>query len=110
MYSLIATDWDVQQVPLWSCGDPLKYPVPREDGDLWDKLLKPLLERDKQQCDAWRDEVENLLIFVSQFFSTFPYGASCVHSCLGRSLLCGSHSICRRLVQGHAAGSKPDDH
>lgn len=56
----------VQDVPLWNCGDPLKYPVPKEEEDLWDKLLRPLLERDKQQCDAWKDEVENLLIFVSR--------------------------------------------
>ncbi len=79
VHSPIVTDWDVQQVPLWSCGDPLKYPVPREDGDLWDKLLKPLLERDKQQCDAWRDEVENLLIFVSQFPLNF---LTVLHVCI----------------------------
>ena len=27
-------------------------------------MLEPLLAKDKVQCDAWRDEVQNLLIFV----------------------------------------------
>ncbi|KAF8957091.1 hypothetical protein BDZ97DRAFT_120112 [Flammula alnicola] len=52
---------------LWKCGDPYKFAPPQEEGDPWDKLLQPMLKRDKEQCDAWKDEVENLLIFAGLF-------------------------------------------
>lgn len=48
----------------WQCGDPYQYPV-TEKGDQWQMLLKPLLEKDHDQCQSWKDEVQNLLIFVS---------------------------------------------
>ncbi|KDR74149.1 hypothetical protein GALMADRAFT_25744, partial [Galerina marginata CBS 339.88] len=35
--------------------------------DPWSILLEPLMERDKMQCEAWRDEVQNLLIFAGLF-------------------------------------------
>lgn len=45
--------------------DPFEYPPKKPTGDVWEHLLEPLLERDKAQCAAWKDEVQNLLIFVS---------------------------------------------
>ncbi|PPQ97606.1 hypothetical protein CVT26_002405 [Gymnopilus dilepis] len=50
----------------WQCGDPYQYPV-TGTGDPWEKLLAPRLEKDNAQCDAWRDEVQNLLIFAGLF-------------------------------------------
>jgi hypothetical protein len=31
---------------------------------MYEKLFAPLQERDKLQCEAWKDEVQNLLLFV----------------------------------------------
>ncbi|KDR77970.1 hypothetical protein GALMADRAFT_17717, partial [Galerina marginata CBS 339.88] len=41
-------------------------PIP-DIGDPWENLLEPLLERDKARCDAWKEEVQNLLIFAGLF-------------------------------------------
>lgn len=49
---------------MWKCGEPYIYPIPAVEGDPWKILLAPLMEKDKAQCDAWKDEVQNLLIFV----------------------------------------------
>ncbi|KAH9475301.1 hypothetical protein JR316_0012412 [Psilocybe cubensis] len=50
---------------IWDIGDPFEFAPPKPDGDPWSLLLDPLLKADKERCDAWRDEVQNLLIFVS---------------------------------------------
>jgi hypothetical protein len=42
-----------------------KHVPPKPEGDLWEILLKPALEADTMRCNAWKDEVSNLLIFVS---------------------------------------------
>ncbi|KAF9484102.1 hypothetical protein BDN70DRAFT_196972 [Pholiota conissans] len=47
--------------------DPYEHAPPKPDGDPWSILLKPKLETDKIQCDAWKDEVQNLLIFAGLF-------------------------------------------
>ncbi|CAA7269856.1 unnamed protein product [Cyclocybe aegerita] len=39
----------------------------RSGHDYWSDLLRLPLEKDRAQCDAWRDEVQNILIFVSLF-------------------------------------------
>jgi len=57
------------EAPGPQCGDPFLYPIPAPGGDPWEHMLKPLLKKDKEQCDAWRDEVQNLLIFVSAFIA-----------------------------------------
>jgi len=46
-------------------GDPLEYPLPQIDGNPFTLLLEPRIEKDKARCEAWKDEVQNLLIFVS---------------------------------------------
>jgi hypothetical protein len=48
----------------WSYNDPYRYPIPRGNEDPLETLLELLLAKDKVQCDAWKDEVQNLLIFV----------------------------------------------
>ncbi|PPQ97810.1 hypothetical protein CVT26_012902 [Gymnopilus dilepis] len=51
----------------WRCGEPYRYPLPSEKGNPWETLLDSLLEQDRTQCDAWNDEVQNLLIFAGLF-------------------------------------------
>ncbi|KIM36339.1 hypothetical protein M413DRAFT_31757 [Hebeloma cylindrosporum] len=60
-------DWHEQQPNQWTYDDPYRYPIPRSDEDPWGRLLEPLLVKDKVQCDAWKDEVQNLLIFAGLF-------------------------------------------
>jgi hypothetical protein len=55
----------IQNPGIWKCGDAFQYPIPKADGDQYEKLLAPLFKRDRVQCEAWKDEVQNLLIFVS---------------------------------------------
>ncbi|KAH9477005.1 hypothetical protein JR316_0010921 [Psilocybe cubensis] len=52
---------------LWGIQDPFKYAPPKPEGDPWALLLDPLIKKDKAQCDAWKDEVQNLLIFAGLF-------------------------------------------
>ncbi|KDR65164.1 hypothetical protein GALMADRAFT_16929, partial [Galerina marginata CBS 339.88] len=35
--------------------------------DPWSILLEPLMKADEAQCNAWKDEVQNLLIFAGLF-------------------------------------------
>ncbi|KAF8898109.1 hypothetical protein CPB84DRAFT_1161601 [Gymnopilus junonius] len=44
----------------------INSPSPSE-GDHWERLLEPLLEKDRIQCESWKDEVQNLLIFAGLF-------------------------------------------
>jgi len=53
-------------------GDPLRYPLPKIDGDPFVMLLESRMMKDKVRCDAWKDEVQNLLIFVSLASATSP--------------------------------------
>ncbi|KAF9471730.1 hypothetical protein BDN70DRAFT_926032 [Pholiota conissans] len=43
-----------------------KY-APKPDGDPWEIILKPELDADTVRCNAWKDEVQNLLIFAGLF-------------------------------------------
>ncbi|KAF8194177.1 hypothetical protein BJ912DRAFT_192352 [Pholiota molesta] len=40
---------------------------PPKDGDPWTTVLTPELEADTLRCNAWKDEVQNLLIFAGLF-------------------------------------------
>ncbi|KAF8967703.1 hypothetical protein BDZ97DRAFT_1916647 [Flammula alnicola] len=55
------------KVDIGKCGDDYRYPIPKPKGDPWEVLLKDLSQTDRSQCRAWRDEVENLLIFAGLF-------------------------------------------
>ncbi|KDR71744.1 hypothetical protein GALMADRAFT_253490 [Galerina marginata CBS 339.88] len=52
---------------VWNFEDDFEYTPPKPDGDPWNVLLKPLLEKDKVRCDGWKEEVQNLLIFAGLF-------------------------------------------
>ena len=53
-------------------GDPPQNPLPKIDGNPFTLLLEPQREKDKARCEAWKDEVQNLLIFVSLASATSP--------------------------------------
>jgi len=53
-------------------GDPPQIPLPKIDGNPFTLLLEPQREEDKARCEAWKDEVQNLLIFVSLASATSP--------------------------------------
>ncbi|KAF9472404.1 hypothetical protein BDN70DRAFT_844557 [Pholiota conissans] len=52
---------------MWKCGEEYEYPVPKSEGNPWEVVLEALIKKDKVQCDAWKDEVQNLLIFAGLF-------------------------------------------
>ncbi|KAF8154538.1 hypothetical protein B0H34DRAFT_716930 [Crassisporium funariophilum] len=52
---------------LWSCDDNYRFPIPKPTDDPWNVCLEPLLQEDSIRCDAWRDEIQNLLIFAGLF-------------------------------------------
>ncbi|KDR78370.1 hypothetical protein GALMADRAFT_1317448 [Galerina marginata CBS 339.88] len=52
---------------MWNIDDPFLYAPPKPEGDPWSILLEPLLKKDKIWCEAWKDEVQNLLIFAGLF-------------------------------------------
>jgi len=48
----------------WKAGEPFEYPMPKGDGKHWERLLEPAMDAVKIRCAAWKDEIQNLLIFV----------------------------------------------
>ena len=55
----------IHNLQTWQVGDQFKYSIPK-DGKHWETLLEPMMERDRTQCAAWKEEIQNLVIFVSQ--------------------------------------------
>ena len=53
-------------------GDPPEYPLPKIDGNPFTLLLEPRMEKEKVRCEAWKDKVQNLLIFVGLASGTSP--------------------------------------
>ncbi|CAA7261167.1 unnamed protein product [Cyclocybe aegerita] len=52
----------------FECGTPYKYGIPRKEGDdYWSDIFRPLEATDRDQCVAWKEEVQNVLIFASLF-------------------------------------------
>ncbi|KAH9474347.1 hypothetical protein JR316_0012805 [Psilocybe cubensis] len=64
-----SSNWsgNIQKSKLWRCGDPYRYPFPESEGDPWNCVLEPYRKNDRIQCEAWKDEVQNLLIFAGLF-------------------------------------------
>ncbi|CAA7263106.1 unnamed protein product [Cyclocybe aegerita] len=57
-----------QARPSFTCGTPLFSSPKKEEGvNYWERVLAPVWKKDKAQCDAWKDEVQNLLIFAGLF-------------------------------------------
>ncbi|KAG2019744.1 hypothetical protein CC2G_005157 [Coprinopsis cinerea AmutBmut pab1-1] len=50
----------------WTSEDPLQFPIPNEEKTLKDcrKLVEKL---DTVKCEAWKDEIQNLLLFAGLF-------------------------------------------
>ncbi|KIL55911.1 hypothetical protein M378DRAFT_559788, partial [Amanita muscaria Koide BX008] len=67
-----------EQPKQWQCGDPTEYHhAPKRVPDASGNLKKPLENinhwmklYDKGMCEAWRDEIEKLLIFAGLFAAT----------------------------------------
>ncbi|RXW17938.1 hypothetical protein EST38_g7924 [Candolleomyces aberdarensis] len=52
---------------LWECGHPYKHPLPTPAEEPWTQILKPLQKKDEARCKAWKEEVQNILIFAGLF-------------------------------------------
>ncbi|PFH49574.1 hypothetical protein AMATHDRAFT_62892 [Amanita thiersii Skay4041] len=52
----------------WRCGEPFRYGLPKK-GDPWVHCRSLADKYDKNMCEAWRDEVDKLLIFAGLFSS-----------------------------------------
>ncbi|PPQ75728.1 hypothetical protein CVT24_002581 [Panaeolus cyanescens] len=53
----------------WKCGDPYRHLVPTK-GDSWHRCHKLAEKYDNEMCDAWKEEVDKLLIFAGLFSAT----------------------------------------
>ncbi|KAJ3511041.1 hypothetical protein NLJ89_g4327 [Agrocybe chaxingu] len=52
----------------FQCGSPLFTEPKKQEGvDYWERVLAPVQKKDKAQCDTWKDEVQNILIFAGLF-------------------------------------------
>ena len=78
----------------WHCGDPHRYGAPKK-GDSWNKCHKLTEKYDNEMCDAWKEEVDKLLIFVRDFFDITLHLITYLLS-VGWSVL----SHCNRLYCG----------
>lgn len=95
---------------VWKCGNPqnseYKFPMAEPSGDHWEKLLASLLKKDKIQCDSWKEEVQNLLIFVRFILLPMRRRRLIMDGPeIGWSLLRRCHRLCRRIVQEAPARS-----
>jgi len=54
-----------QMIHQWKCGQPYNFCLHTTGEDPCTILLKPLLKKDAIRCEQWKEEVQNLLIFVS---------------------------------------------
>ncbi|KAF5325012.1 hypothetical protein D9619_009810 [Psilocybe cf. subviscida] len=48
-------------------GDTPLPKTPKPNFDPFERILKPFLEQDTVQCNAWKEEVQNILIFAGLF-------------------------------------------
>ncbi|PPQ84820.1 hypothetical protein CVT25_015100 [Psilocybe cyanescens] len=51
----------------WELKDDFKHAPKQPAGDPWKVLLDPLVEEEKNRCDTWNNEIQNLLIFAGLF-------------------------------------------
>ncbi|PPQ91271.1 hypothetical protein CVT25_006214 [Psilocybe cyanescens] len=51
----------------WELSDDFEEAPKKPEGDPWKVILDPLLEKENIRCNAWKDEVQNLLIFAGLF-------------------------------------------
>ena len=94
-----------QKPKQWSYNERYRYPIPRGKEDPWETLLAPLLAKDKVQCDAWKDEVQNLLIFVCVHKFNSYISSKC-WTLQGWTVLGGRNIICGRILEGSSTRPK----
>lgn len=89
----------------FNCCSKIKHipvgPTPKEDSTDkdWTTMLQPIQKDDREQCEAWNQEVQNILIFVRHFlilFSDHTYTNS------GGSLFCCSNGVPYRIISTSA--------
>ncbi|KAF8153910.1 hypothetical protein B0H34DRAFT_70151 [Crassisporium funariophilum] len=54
------------QPETWTCHEEYQYPI-RPMADPWKVCLDRVWDQDNTKCEAWKDEVQNLLIFAGLF-------------------------------------------
>jgi len=79
----------------WKCGEPYHYSIPEPEGNPWEVVWEALLKKDKIQCDGWKDEVQNLLIFVGFSFHLSLILLIMIPVEQGWAFLCGSNRFRR---------------
>ncbi|TFK36544.1 hypothetical protein BDQ12DRAFT_243838 [Crucibulum laeve] len=52
---------------VWESGGEFENPIPDPGGEPWEVCYRLVRNYDKKTCDAWRDEVDKLLIFAGLF-------------------------------------------
>lgn len=66
--------------------------------DPFELLLEPMLEKDTARCTAWKDEVQNILIFVCSTLHRADTGTELILNHLGRSLLSSGNRLHHRKL------------
>uniref|UniRef100_A0A8H8CG05 CHAT domain-containing protein n=1 Tax=Psilocybe cubensis TaxID=181762 RepID=A0A8H8CG05_PSICU len=51
----------------WELTDEFEEAPKKPEGDPWKVILDPLIAKENIRCNAWKDEVQNLLIFAGLF-------------------------------------------
>lgn len=95
-----------RKAKIWRCGDPYKYPFPETEGNPWTTVLEPYMKNDRIQCEAWKDEVQNLLIFVSISLLFTDVMHLILSNLKGWLILCSRNCILNRVLQDASARSK----
>jgi hypothetical protein len=80
------------KIKTWRSGEQFQHPLPQTDDNPWMTCNGIVEKFDKDMCDVWKDEIQNLLIFVSFFSLFFFYKCSTIRI-LGRSLLSSGYCI-----------------
>ena len=57
-------DVEGMHIKPWRSGQPYQYPVPKPEGDPWEIVLSSLMEKDKLQYAAWKEQIQCILVVV----------------------------------------------
>ena len=80
----------------WRCGDPYRYGPPKT-GNSWTKCHELTEKYDNDMCDAWKEEVDKLLIFVRTAVSSISNAF--IRESLGRFVQRNRNRFHSRSVQ-----------
>ncbi|TFK68960.1 hypothetical protein BDN72DRAFT_797047 [Pluteus cervinus] len=58
---------EITEPERWRPGDPHRYNVLNDQKDQWEALHKMVERHDEEMCDAWKDELDKLLISAGLF-------------------------------------------